>query len=853
MSITFNGTFTTTRILSDPSIDNPVAVSSTGLIDVNSPTAYTPGILGPSGFAWTVTNVGTVESTGSQGLGIDLLSGGVVTNGLAGLIAGSDAGIDMSGGSGTVSNLGTVSAGNFGVYIRDGIGTVSNLGTMSASGNAVAGGIGVALKGGGSMTNGPTGLIATLSDGVFIAGGIGTVSNLGTLSASSGTGHGVLLYAGGRVTNGSTGSIASGGDGVYIKGGIGAVSNLGMLSAGVGDAGIALKSGGSATNGLTGVIEAGNNGNGVYITGGIGTVSNLGMVSAPGVGVAAGIRLEGGGSVTNGSSGLIVSGQYGVYITGGIGTVSNLGAVGAVVGIHLESSGSVTNGSTGYIGSGAAAVYIGGGSNSSVSNLGTLSASFGTGDGVSLFSFSSRVTNGASGSIDASITGGSDGVLVRSPVGTVTNFGIISGGSIGVELQGGGSVNNNRYGLVAGELGISITGGAGTVIDSGVVSGNGGTAVSFGAGDDTLILDPTAVMFGKIDGGTGNNTLELRTGVTSGRVTGVVKFGHVNVDTGANWMLGVVGLASGQTLHGSGGANRLVFETAGTIDLSGVYGFPTIVLANSGGANSTSLHDLNFTRLSSPVIAVNGGDFGNTVDASALTGANRVVLNGGARADHLTGGAGGDTLNGGGGNDTLNGRVGADTMAGGGGNDTYVVDNVGDVVSEAAASGTDTVKTTLSSYTLGANVENLTYTGSGNFTGTGNSLNNAITGGPGSDTLNGGAGNDKLTGGAGSDSFRFDTALSATTNVDRIFDFSSVNDKILLSHLVFTQAGPLGTLASAAFHTGSAAADADDRIVYNSASGALIYDANGNASGGATQFATLATGLALTHSNFTIV
>src|ERR1051326_3779398 len=159
MSITFNGTFTTTRILSDPSIDNPVAVSSTGLIDVNSPTAYTPGILGPSAFAWTVTNVGTVESTGSQGLGIDLLSGGVVTNGLAGLIAGSDAGIDMSSGSGTVSNLGTVSAGNFSVYIRDGIGTVSNLGTMAASGNAVAGGIGVALKGGGSMTNGPTGLI----------------------------------------------------------------------------------------------------------------------------------------------------------------------------------------------------------------------------------------------------------------------------------------------------------------------------------------------------------------------------------------------------------------------------------------------------------------------------------------------------------------------------------------------------------------------------------------------------------------------------------------------------------------------------------------------------------------------
>ena len=89
----------------------------------------------------------------------------------------------------------------------------------------------------------------------------------------------------------------------------------------------------------------------------------------------------------------------------------------------------------------------------------------------------------------------------------------------------------------------------------------------------------------------------------------------------------------GQIITGSGGASRLVFQTAGTVDLSGVSGFPTIVLANTG-ANSTSLDNANFVGLSSTVITVNGGDFGNTVDASALTGANRVVLNGGVRADH---------------------------------------------------------------------------------------------------------------------------------------------------------------------------------------------------------------------------
>jgi Ca2+-binding RTX toxin-like protein len=96
-------------------------------------------------------------------------------------------------------------------------------------------------------------------------------------------------------------------------------------------------------------------------------------------------------------------------------------------------------------------------------------------------------------------------------------------------------------------------------------------------------------------------------------------------------------------------------------------------------------------------------------------------------------------------------------MAGGLGGDTYIVDVATDVVTEAANAGIDTVRTTLTSYTLGttngsANVENLTFIGAGNFTGTGSALNNVITGGAGADTLDGGAGDDRLVGGAGNDS-----------------------------------------------------------------------------------------------------
>jgi Ca2+-binding RTX toxin-like protein len=101
----------------------------------------------------------------------------------------------------------------------------------------------------------------------------------------------------------------------------------------------------------------------------------------------------------------------------------------------------------------------------------------------------------------------------------------------------------------------------------------------------------------------------------------------------------------------------------------------------------------------------------------------------------------------------ISGGAGADTLSGGAGNDVYFV-GAGDVVNEQAGGGTDSIRTTLNTYTLGANVENLTFLGSGNFTGTGNALDNVISGGIGNDTLDGGAGSDILIGGLGTDTLR---------------------------------------------------------------------------------------------------
>jgi len=187
------------------------------------------------------------------------------------------------------------------------------------------------------------------------------------------------------------------------------------------------------------------------------------------------------------------------------------------------------------------------------------------------------------------------------------------------------------------------------------------------------------------------------------------------------------------------------------------------------------------------------------------------------------------------------------------GNDTFIVDNASDVVTEAAGQGNDAVMTSVS-YKLGAgqSIETLkTAGGTAGISLTGNELSQAIIGNAGPNFIDGGFGNDTLTKGSAADTFAFDTTLNATGNVDRITDFAPGADKILLDHSIFT-ALAAGALPSTAFFVGSAAHDADDRIIYNSSTGALTYDSNGSAAGGATQFATLQPGLALHASDFTV-
>jgi Ca2+-binding RTX toxin-like protein len=360
-------------------------------------------------------------------------------------------------------------------------------------------------------------------------------------------------------------------------------------------------------------------------------------------------------------------------------------------------------------------------------------------------------------------------------------------------------------------------------------------------------------------------------------------------DDGANALHATL---SGQLLLGQAGTDAL-HDNGFALTMKGQGDNDSYFIGNSATVIIESANaGIDAVYTSRPVYTL-GANIENLYFSSAsgrFTGYGNAlgnIIEGGAEGDFLIsysgndvlrGGAGADVLDGGADHDTLDGGTGNDVMIGGAGNDIFLVDSVNDLVIEGADPGFDTVFTSLSSYTLAAWVENLSFSGSGSFTGTGNFVSNEIQGSAwndtlfgldgndrligfgGNDTLNGGVdndllqggeGSDQLTGGAGADQFRFDTSL-ATGDADSITDFETGLDQIQLARAIFSTLN-LGALSSSAFHAGAAAENGDHRIIYDAASGSLYYDPDGNGAQAQIKFASIAPQSAIDATDFLII
>ena len=317
-------------------------------------------------------------------------------------------------------------------------------------------------------------------------------------------------------------------------------------------------------------------------------------------------------------------------------------------------------------------------------------------------------------------------------------------------------------------------------------------------------------------------------------------------DNDATTAINLTGNALFQYIYGNDGANEI--DGAGGGDV--MYGFAgddrfyirnvaDRVVEFAAGGFDRVLAAASFTLEAGSEV-----EMFTTTDNLATTAIN---LTGNELSQYMYGNAGSNELDGGGGGDVMYGFEG---------DDRFYIRDASDRVVESAGGGTNDRVLAGASFTLeaGSQVEMLTTidnlsTAAINLTG--NELAQYMYGNAGANILDGKGGADVLTGFGGADSFAFTSALGGG-NIDRIADFNAADDTILLDDAVFTGLA-LGALNPNAFVIRSDAGDADDRIIYNQATGQLFFDADGNGAGVAVHFASLDGAPLITASDFTVI
>lgn len=435
----------------------------------------------------------------------------------------------------------------------------------------------------------------------------------------------------------------------------------------------------------------------------------------------------------------------------------------------------------------------------------------------------------------------------------------------GADIISGGSGNDYLLGYAGAD---SISGAAG---NDTLAGGAGADTLAGGTGNDRYIVDALDTLLENINAGI--DTVETAFSHTLGAnlenlwLTGVANLigsgnalantlnGNAgnNVLTGAAGNDGLKGAAGNDTLKGGNGNDTLLGGT-GNDSLLGGSGNDSIVGYDGadtlqGWLGSDTLKggrgDDTYVADAGDVLveyAASGTDtvktavsftLGNNFENLGLSGGASVDGRGNSLANSISGNSGNNLLEGAGGNDLLKGARGADTLNGGLGNDTLLGGIGADRL--IGHTGNDSLSGWSGADTLLGWAGNDTLLGGGD--------NDTLNGGEGVDMLAGGLGSDLLIGGDGADTFAFDAPLSAD-NIDTVSDFIPGSDVLRLDDDVFSAFAAGGAVSAAQFHAGAgvtSAGDADDRLIYDSSTGALYYDVDGTGEASAILFALIGT------------
>ena len=344
----------------------------------------------------------------------------------------------------------------------------------------------------------------------------------------------------------------------------------------------------------------------------------------------------------------------------------------------------------------------------------------------------------------------------------------------GTAIDGTGNASDNT---ITGNSGVNVLTGLG---GNDTLSGLAGADTMIGGlGDDYYVVDNIGDVVSE-NVGEGTDTVSSNATFTlSGNIENLVLTGTANIngtgDAGDNVITGNSGI---NTLTGNDGNDTLDGGLGADIMIGGI-GNDTYIVNVSGDVVSENAVGGIDTIITNATYVL-GGNIENLI----LSGTAAINGTGDAGVNVITGNSAVNMLSGLGGDDTLDGGAGADNMNGGLGNDLFIVDNIGDKVTEGTAGGTDTVRSSVS-FTLAANVENLTLTGTANINATGNADANILFGNSGNNTLNGGAGADFMNGGAGNDVYILDNLLDIVADSSGI-DTIQVNFNADLNNVAYT-------------------------------------------------------------------